>query len=215
MFDALTRYLFEYKRLTIPQIGVFELQSAGANANRAEQTLLPPGWSVVFIAASDAVIEEPDAFYNWLAQNQHISREQAVADFESFVQAMNEKLDSGEKISWNGVGQLVKEEGKVVFIAEQEKLSPFTQVTARKVIRKNTNFATIVGDRETTSAEMREELFQRQNPTRNRNRALWILFTVAVIAAAWYFSQYGCNPQGTGNKQKVKATVPAETYSIQ
>ncbi|WP_262919104.1 hypothetical protein [Niabella hibiscisoli] len=41
-----------------------------------------------------------------------------------------------------------------------------------------------------------------------------MILAAALIAAAWFFSQNGCNTSASGNQQKVESTKPGDTYKI-
>lgn len=214
MFNALSRYLFENKRLVIPTIGVFEWVRKGAEADVSTHTMQPPGWSLQFIQDEIKDTYAIDKMCKWLADNQHISIQKAIEQFELFTTGLKEKLDKGETVVWEGLGKLVTENGRLSFVSEQNEWSPFTQVTAQKVIRRNTNYSTIVGDKETTSEHMRKQLQNNMEAKGSKNKLMWILLTISLIAIAVYFSQNGCNTHATGNTQKVKGIKPSDTYKI-
>lgn len=214
MFELLTRYLFEHKKLPVPHVGIFELEKREAGTNLSAETIVAPAWQVKFIADSDTVNVVPAGLYNWLAVNKGVTRDEAGRLFESFANSLKERLAHGETVLWEGLGTLQEMDGTVSFVPAAAHFSPFTNVAAKKIIRENTSHATLVGDKETTTAQMREQLLLPDERKGKGATMMWILLAAALVAAAWYFSQNGCNKLATGNRQKVESTRPADTYKL-
>ncbi|GAB3425963.1 HU family DNA-binding protein [Niabella aquatica] len=215
MFDLLTKYLFEYNKLRVPQAGFFELEKKEADANLSAETIAAPAWEVKFIADSDTAGPVPDGLCNWLAVNKNVTKEEAARLFEAFANNLNERLKNGENVRWEGLGALQEVDGAVQFTPSAAHFSPFTNVTAKKIIRENTSHATLVGDKETTTAQMREQLLLQDERKGKGTTIMWVLLAAALAAAAWYFSQSGCNKPATGNRQKVESIKPEDTYKLQ
>lgn len=216
MFDILAQYLFEFKRLALPQIGVFELENRQANADFAASTISAPSWAIGFQPYSeDHEVSNNATLVSWLASNGHISMDEAGSSFEHFVTGLQTRLNNGEVVSWPQLGILEKRDEQIVFEPEIKSISPFTDVIAKKITREHTSHQTLVGDRETTTAQMREQLLLPDEKRSNGAAIMWILLGVALIAAAWFFSQKGCNPAATGNQQKVESTKAGDTYKLQ
>ncbi|MFT4092995.1 MAG: hypothetical protein QM640_05095 [Niabella sp.] len=215
MFDLLTKYLLEYKKLAIPYLGVFELKPKQANNDLIERAISAPGWTVAFQAAQNPVDAlHNDELYNWLAANGNIARSEVFNKIDSFGKEIDARLLKEEEVIWPGLGVLIAADHTVKFIPAEASLLPFTNVAARKVVRENTSHTTLVGDKETTTAKMREQLLPDDEPRRQGNIILWVLVAVAAIAAIWYFAQNGCNKAATGNRQKVEAAKPGDTYKL-
>jgi hypothetical protein len=214
MFELLTRYLLEYKKLPVPQTGIFELEKKDADAHLSAETIVAPAWQVKFIADRDTVDAIPDNLYNWLAINKGVTKEEAKHLFEAFANSLKERLANGENVLWEGLGALQEVDGAVQFAPAAAYFSPFTNVAAKKITRENTSHATLVGDKETTTARMREQLLLPDERKGKGTTAMWVLLAAALVAAAWYFSQNGCHTSATGNRQKVESTKPGDTYKL-
>ncbi|HMR85649.1 MAG TPA: HU family DNA-binding protein [Niabella sp.] len=214
MFELLTRYLLEYKKLPVPQVGIFELEKREAGTNLSAETIMAPVWQVKFIADNDLFNAVSDGLYNWLSVNKGVTKEEAGRLFEAFANNLKERLVNGEKVVWEGLGTLQEVDGAVQFTPAAAPFSPFTDVAAKKIIRENTSHATLVGDKETTTARMREQLLLPDQRKRKGTTVMWVLLAAALVAVAWYFSQNGCNTSATGNRQKVERTKPGDTYKI-
>lgn len=215
MFDLLTRYLLEHKRLAIPHTGVFELTEKRADADYMTETIAPPAWEAVF--TEDRNISSPDELLiSRISSDTGITAAEARQRFEEFTVELKQRLSRGEEIEWENIGRLHETDGKILFIPYTGNFSPFTGVAAKKIVREEfASHETLVGDNITTTSEMREKLNGRDVKRGGGNRIMWILFGAALLAAAWYFSQNGCNKQATGNRQPVQTTAPGDTYKIQ
>ncbi|WP_114792013.1 hypothetical protein U0035_09150 [Niabella yanshanensis] len=215
MFDILLQYLFEFKRLSLPTIGGFELENKVANANLADSTIAAPTWIVGFRPYSpDVNMDEKSRLVSWLAGNRNISMDEAGRHLEQFITDLQSRLSNGETVNWPGLGILEQRDGQVVFQPTAAQISPFTDVTAKKISRENTSHQTLVGDKETTTAEMREQLLLPDEKRRSGTTLMWVVLGIALIAAAWFFSQKGCNTSASGNQQKVESSQPGETYKL-
>jgi len=215
MFDVLVQYLFEFRRLELPPVGKFELESKAANANLAESTIAAPTWIIGFKPYSgDVKTGENTGLVSWLAANGNISTDEAGRQLDHFVTDLQSRLNNGESVSWPQLGLLQQNNGEIRFQQNAAQISPFTDVAAKKIKRENTNHQTLVGDRETTTAQMREQLQLPDEKRRSGATMMWVILGVALIAAAWFFSQKGCSPSASGNQQKVESPKPGDTYKI-
>lgn len=215
MFDPLTTYLFEQKKLWLPHVGIFKLIEKNAESDFINESIASPGLQVAFEAedsSSDPI--NNDGLFIWLAQNMNVSQSEASELFENFSKEIETKLNDGEVIDWQGLGQLKKTNADIFFTPSSSVLSPFSEVTAKKIIREHGNHATLVGDKETTTEQMRVQLQTTETEKKPRTTAMWILLAASLICAAWYFSQSGCNKSATGNRQKVESTTPDDTYKL-
>ncbi len=215
MFDVLLQYLFEFKRLSLPPIGVFKLEHKMATTNVADSTIAAPTWIVDFNPHDTVVgMDNNDRLVSWLAANRQISRDEAGEHLKQFVTDLQSRLNKGEVVDWPGLGILEQKDGQVIFQSTALQISPFTDVTAKKVIRENASHQTLVGDRQTTTAEMREQLLLPDEKRRGGAVLMWVVLGVALIAAAWFFSQKGCSTAAIGNQQKVESSQSGDTYKL-
>ncbi len=215
MFDILAQYLFQFKRLALPLIGRFELESKEANANLAAFTIASPSWIVGFEPYSEHVEWKDNiALVNWLAAKEKTSAEQARNSLMLFSKDLQNRLNNGEAIDWPSLGILEKKNNQVQFKPTETQISPFTDVAAKKITREHASYQTVVGDKQTTTAQMREQLQLPDEKRRRGGTMMWVLLGVALIAAAWFFSQKGCNVSASGNQQKAASVKPGETYKI-
>ena len=190
MFTELVKFLYEAQILRLPGIGIFELKGNSANVDHTTDFIQPRSWSVSFRATQDVLDQgQMDSLLNWLAIYKKESLEVTKNSFTVFVKDLENILALGEKIVWENLGVLTQESGAIHFSPEKQNITPFTNVAAKKVVRKNTSYASLVGDKETTTGEMRELLSAK--PESNNNLFLWILLGLSIVAASWFFVQNG------------------------
>lgn len=218
MFQILTEYLFQYKTLFIPGTGRFNIEDRNAVNDLTQQTLQAPGWNVSFKpATAGAVAQASDSdteLFEWLAAKLKISAEDATLRFDEFSDGLKNRLANNEKVDWPGVGRLEQNNKEIVFTADKDAITPFTGVSAKKVLRENANHQILVGETETTSDEMRVHLANEQQAGGIGKKLMWILLLIAMILLAWYFFQNGCNLHNTGNQQKTEVVKPHDTYRL-
>lgn len=215
MFDQLTQYLYTHKELAVPGVGVFTLMAKDAVADFTSRSIQPPGWQINFRQDKNPVEAlQTETLYTWLAKAMHTSKEEAGKQFGNFCIDIEKKLYEGETVHWSGLGTLAEENNGTVFTPYQQVTSPFSDVVAKKVTRENASHQTLVGDKETTTAAMREQLHPLEEEKPRRNIIMWVLLAVAVTAAAIYFFNKGCNTGAAGNQQNVNAAPPQDTYKL-
>ncbi|MCH5689234.1 hypothetical protein LWM68_36330 [Niabella sp. W65] len=159
MFDTLAQYLFEFKSLALPPIGSFELEDKGAAADFAASTIAAPSWVIIFKPYYGNVETGGNStLSSWLAANEKMSVNEAEGRLNNFIADLQSRLNSGEPVNWPQLGTLVKKGTQIYFEPAAAYISPFTDVTAKKSNQENASHHTLVGDRETTTAQMREQL---------------------------------------------------------
>lgn len=215
MFDTLSKYLWEFKEITLPHIGSFECKAQPADTNPGANTIAAPRWDIIFSENNTAApVGDADAIATWLSGQKNISQIEAANNFNNFAEEIKSKLTNGETITWFGIGNLSEQAGRIIFTPAQESISPFTDITAHKIKRENTSYATLVGDKETTTAQMREQLTEANYKTKRTGRGMWVLLMAAIVLLVIYFLRNGCNVTATGNNNKATIEKNSDTYRI-
>lgn len=211
MFPLLSAYLYQEKKLTVPGIGHFQL--IPVHAATGFETVEAPGWEIRFIENKEAASSEnPDALYEFLAAKEGISKVEALEQFEEFARNVLVRLNDQETVAWDDVGTLEKPDFRIAFTPPAATLSPFTGITAQKVIREHANVSLRVGEKETSSVAIKEEQ-QRAQAEKSRSRKItWIILAAAVVIAAAFLLKNGCSLQSAGNQQKASIQKTEATY---
>lgn len=190
MFDILTPYIFKHKELYLPGIGTFALIPKNAVSDFAERAIQSPGWNVLFRQEAEAGNVNTNSFYQYVAQQLQSSPEESKKKFDDFCADTTLRLQDGNDISWDGLGTMSSDNGHITFKPLPSLLSPFSSVTANKVIRQNASHAVLVGEKETTTLDMLEQLNAKEKSASvTKKIIISILIIGAVAAAIYYFSR--------------------------
>ena len=216
MFALLTQYLFKTKELSVPGTGVFTLIPKNASSDFGTRSIQAPGWNVLFTQDNDfqAPVANLDQLYYWLASQLNTSKQEAGLQFDDFCRTLHLQLEEGQGITWEGLGELEKQNNRISFRPLETILTPFTGVTAQKVIRENASHPVLVGERETTTGQMREQLNEQIAGKPRGKKIAWLLLLVALAALGWQIFRNGCNVSSTGNQEKVEISKPQDTYKF-
>ena len=218
MFQLLSQYFFQVKKLYIPAVGTFLLEPYSAVNDFTSQTVQAPGWTTVFTPVKEGAVAENsqqnEGLFDWLADKLNVSKEDAIIKYDEFSDKVKSDLDNGLQINWDGVGVLERVNNRLVFSPELATANVFTGVSAKKIVRENASHNVLVGERETTTGEMRTELTEQKPVGTRSNKIGWILLLVALILLVWFFLSNGCNLKNTGNQQKVEVQTSGETYRL-
>ncbi len=212
--ELLTRYLFERHSLDLPGIGVVSVVQRHANADIAQRSINPPGWGFTFLPRDQDTHSGPREVSQWIAAQLNISPEEADKRFMSFCGKLQNELANGEVFEWEGVGVFSTEGDRVVFSPGERQWSPFTPVNAQKVIRENASHAVLVGDRETSTSQMLEQLTGERKRNGVVGRIAWALLVLSLAALAWFWMSNGCSLSATANRQKAGSLKAPETYRL-
>lgn len=221
MYQHLSQYLFLYKHLNIPGVGTFVLMPKQANANFTSRSIKAPGWDLLFMQSiGENISNNNDVYhqnnlYNWLSSNLGISKQEATLQFDDFSDSIKHRLQNNEKIEWEEIGTLVKDGEHISLTTAPSLASPFTEVKAEKIIRENANHNVLVGERETTTDVMREELFDDEKRYNTGRTIVLIILISSIAALAWYLFSDGMKLSSIGNKNTVEVSKPTETYKMQ
>jgi hypothetical protein len=211
MYDDLFRYLIRYNELPLPGVGTFSIDRQPAELDFPARRIYAPRYSIQF--RHDSFLPGQH-FFSWLAQVLNVSDREAIFRFNDFAFEMKKNLEVGNRIRWNGVGELSKDEsGEINLIPApviQEESLP-----AEKVIREKAEHLVRVGEDERTSAEMTE--FLGKDESRKLN--WWVLaLTIGILAlmfTGWYLSENGLEIFSIMNNQKlVPAESPLTNYQV-
>ncbi|MCR6719481.1 MAG: hypothetical protein NVV59_04130 [Chitinophagaceae bacterium] len=202
MYSELRKYLLLHQELPIPGIGTLMLERQPASFDFPNRQILPPSYQVGF---REGQVQPSRRLYDWLAQGLGISERDAIMRFNDFVFELRERLNKGEKLEWQGIGQLNKGLGGVWhFKPETDSITEGEPIHADKVLRDQASHSVRVGEDERTSEQMRAYL--QADPA--RKNVAWalalVLLIISFIILGIYLSSNGLKPASSGNKSKIK-----------
>jgi len=182
VFPILTKYLLQYKRVSIPHVGSFEIKMGSASLEVVDKKILPPSFITEF-SPVDTVSEHQ---YQYFTTCLKTDEEATANELFSFGQQLKEKI-AGEAFRWNGIGTLKKRSGGIVFEEDKLHLECIGDVTAEKVIREKASHTVLVGEREHTSEEMTERLQAAPSTDTSYLHTIgWIVLVLAILAIIYF-----------------------------
>jgi hypothetical protein len=211
MYGELYQYLILHKQLNIPGIGTFLLERKPADIDFVNKIINPPAFTVALHHGNTTPSKK---IFNWLASTRNISEPEALTQFNDFALDIKNKILTGDKLEWDGLGTLSKGlAGEIRFEASLKDMKAGTPVPAIKVIREHAQHTVRVGEQEITSSQMIEMLA----PGDARKKSYWwgialIAGLLAFIFIALYFSSKGLTTSSAGNQQKLVPQKETTTH---
>jgi hypothetical protein len=191
MFEVLNAYLFQHRSISIPGLGTIYLDTHPASVDVADRTMLPPVYQFRF----DRYFDQPDReFFAYIAAQRNVLDYEAIKWYNEFSFELRNRIRNEDRVSWDGVGVLRKDDsGNVDFESAPSVLAFMQPTPAIRVNRQDAQHTLLVGDRERTSGEMNEWL--QEDAVRRRSVAWWMIAVIlgglCLVALCWYFYTHG------------------------
>jgi hypothetical protein len=197
VLSLLTKYLLQYRRLSIPNVGTFKLVQQPAEFNVVDKLVLPPEFLLNW-SHNDSL---PEHQLSYLAASVKADKEAVRDELEQFGGKFKTKIEK-ESLSWKGIGTLKKDNGVVVI--EKELLQPegLNAVPAHRILRENVEHSMLVGDQQMTSQQVTDSLSQGDKKRSYIVIIGWILFALTLLAIVFLLYKNGFNPLSSGLKMK-------------
>ncbi|MBK7099990.1 MAG: hypothetical protein IPH58_18950 [Sphingobacteriales bacterium] len=217
MYQQLSQYLFQFKYLNLPGIGSLVLMPKQAVSDFAERSIKAPSWNLLFMPSDISVgivgnenIHQQNNLYSWLSSQMQAPKNEVVLQFDDFIESLKQKLHEGERVDWESIGTLYKENEQIKFTPTGTLASPLTGVKAEKIIRDN------VAHNATVKEEILEVKIEKkelgESSKRTKSPAMWFLLIIGLGLLLLYFIMGGFELSAIGNKGKAEIKQPTETY---
>ena len=217
MFQQLSQYLFQFKYLNLPGIGSLVLMPKQAVSDFSERSIKAPGWDLLFMPSGASVaiacnenLHQQNNLYSWLSSQMQQPKNEVVLQFDDFIESLKQKLHGGEKVDWESVGILFKENDQIKFTPASTLASPFTGVKAEKIIRDNVVHDAIIKE-EILEVKKVNKAFG-ESAQKIKNPVMWYLLVIGLGLLLLYFIMSGFKLSIIGNKDKAVINQPTETY---
>jgi hypothetical protein len=197
VFSLLTKYLLQYRRLSIPHVGTFELVQQSPEFNVVDQLILPPSFHLNW--NNNDVLTDHQLSY--LAASARLDKEKIKNELDSLGQSLKIKFQR-KPFDWKGIGTIKHENGTIDVERNLLQVEGLNTVPAHKLIRENATHNMLVGDKQMTSHQMTDSLSKQ---SREKSYAViigWILFFVTLLAIIFLLYRNGFNPLASGLKMK-------------
>ena len=194
MLDLLTKYLLQYRTVTVPQVGTIHLVQQPAQLNIAEKIIYPPSFFAE-LKKEENVSEHQLHFLNAFLHKENDSVEEQL---KQFGDSLYDKIN-GPGFDWIGLGRF--DRSTQSFAIPIEGLHA---ITAERVIRENPDHQVLVGDRQTSSYQIADEKAGSEFADRGRSVLItvgWILLGLSILAIAFFIYQGKFRVNAAGSKQ--------------
>lgn len=206
MYQQLAKYLSQYKQVSIPQVGTFELVPQPSTLDVASKLIYPPSYATRY---SDSVSVK-DHQLNFLALDLNAGRDQALEELENFGRELKRKIQGGV-FSWKGIGKLEATDAATVFHPEVG-ISGLKPIPAEKVLRKNVQHTVLRGEQEVLSASFYDEEKTFRKRIYVPTLIGWIAVLLSVVFILYFVYRNNFNATSSGTRMKVAPAAESPTY---
>ena len=197
VLSLLTKYLLQYRRLSIPHVGTFELVQQSPEFNVVDKIILPPSFRLNW-NHNEAM---PDHQLSYIAATIQTDKEKIREDLDVFGQNFKKQMLK-KPFYWKGIGTIKADNGTIDIDGGILRIDGLQSVAAHKLLRENAQHHMLVGDREMTSGQAAGKLSQTGRKKPYELWIAWILLILAVLAIAFLLYKNGFNPLSTGLRTK-------------
>lgn len=192
MFNYLTKYLLQYKRVSIPSVGTIHLVQQPAQLNVADKLILPPFYATEFSNEDDV----PEHQLSFLSSSLNEERENIQQSLNELGLWLKEKMN-GEGFDWKGIG-VIQPSNEAVAVLPIKALEP---VPAEKVFRQGAEHRVLVGDQHLTSTQIAG---LKEETTKSKRSVLviigWIVLLLSILYIIFVLWQGKFRVGATGSK---------------
>ncbi|MGZ5191301.1 MAG: hypothetical protein ACXWCZ_09800, partial [Flavisolibacter sp.] len=173
----LTKYLVQYKRVSIPHIGTFEIVQQSPELHIGDKLITAPLFTTKYVN-NDQVTDHQ---FHFIENCEQLAKD----ELSSFGENLN-KMIRKHPFYWNGFGTLRYDSSRLVFDPLSIELNSLSNIIASKVTRKNVRHSMLVGDLQMTGQQVTEVFNQPElkKPKEIYMTVGWIIFIIAIIGTA-------------------------------
>ena len=186
MISLINSYLLQHKSVSIPGLGTIYVERIPAQSDFVNRQLIPPAYHYRF----DKYLDAPDrSFFSFLSRHLKLSEPEAVKSYHEWAQNLRHSIGTDEPTLLESIGSLKRSpSGDIIF----ETIGPLktydVAVPAERVIRSDAKHAMLVGDRETTTAEMSDYL--QDVPGKRTRWWVYLLIALGVVLAVLLYNYF-------------------------
>ncbi|MFL5811273.1 MAG: hypothetical protein ACJ749_17255 [Flavisolibacter sp.] len=175
----LTKYLVQYKRVSIPHIGTFEIIQQSPELKIADKLITPPSFITRYVN-NDRV---PEHQVRFIASSEHYTKETLEEELSLFGENLKNRIQNSP-FSWNGFGTLRYASSELVFDPQQIQFDSLQFMPAVKIMRENAQHRVLVGDRQMISSNTPTESYARIAKRPGLSLEMFIGLIILLLAVA-------------------------------
>ncbi|MEO6327996.1 MAG: hypothetical protein ABIO55_03655 [Ginsengibacter sp.] len=212
MLSIIISYLVQTGKCELPYFGVFTFETRAAKTDIVNKQILPPSEELVF--TEEAILSTTYGLVKYLALKKNIAESAAEKELDLFCKEWKEKVNAGEKFCFETFGCLQKNEEDIISFSRADNISFYKAVPADRVLHQHTEHAVLVGDIQTTSAEM-NKYYSGEAVVEKRAWYVWALtlFIIGVVILFYSFYNYKFSPSSIGNRSHFTVKTAGETHA--
>lgn len=185
-FTQLPQVLYRYFSLNgsvhIPGLGQLNLCRIPAINDFIGKKILPFSYVIRYDRWEEGIPPEQLAY---LQKHAGMDKSQLDEQLEILGFEMKLRLEQEGKIDWQGLGTfMLNENGEIVFHQKMNNTATHADVRYKHVIREKVDHPVVVGEQETTLAEMEEYFEEKPKPSFFSGWRLGAAIITAVIVSA-------------------------------
>jgi hypothetical protein len=176
VISLFTKYLVQYGRVCIPEVGTFELVCQPPQLDVADHLFRPP----FYITRYHPHYNLSDHQYEYFASSSNSQKAETANEMALFGERLKRRIEL-EPFEWNGFGTLSFQSSAIFFDSYQINLTSLNNIPAHKVMRKNVQHNMLVGDQQMTTEQVTEVLNKPENQRSFYMVIGWVIFIIAAI----------------------------------
>jgi hypothetical protein len=197
VLPVLTRYLLQYKKLSIPHVGSFELVQHSPEFDVADKMITPPRYLIHHDPSVSITVHQ----IGFLASSVNSDEATVSRQLEDLGERIKE-IAADTSFRWNGIGILSLIAGRMKFENDFPAVFGLSSVQAHKVLRENVEHSRMVGDRETAQPHARS-VARSSKRSLISHRIGWIILAISILVIAFILYSQHFSPMGAGLQWKV------------
>jgi hypothetical protein len=192
VFDFLTKYLLQYKRVSIPSVGTIRLVQQPAQLDIANKLILPPSYKAEISGEDDVSEHQLDFLASCLNQE----KETIWQSLDELGHRLGERMKE-EGFDWKGIG-VIHSSNERIAVLSTETMEP---VVAEKLIRQDAEHRVLVGDQHLTSTQIAGLKEERVESKRSVLLIIgWVILFLSVLYIIFVLWQGKFHVGATGSK---------------
>jgi hypothetical protein len=208
LYEVLFQYLQSEKPLSLPGVGVLQLQRVSAQVDIAGKVVVPPSFNFVLLNDTGDI----QLLFNWIKEVYKSDADKLIADTSGLLKGIQQKVDAGDSFVWKGVGKIYKQTGKIYFDSEKFDKVSAESVSAHKIIREFAEHKVRVGEEEKTSTEMAELLNKPVKKLSYELVVAAILLGFSLSFLGWYYYENAYSLTCFSSQTKSQVLGNGSTY---
>lgn len=154
MQSFIASYLFQHKSICLPGLGTLRVSNLPAQSDFVNKTLLAPHPSIGY--SSDCVAGEEEGFVHYFRQKQGIGWQAATEMLNNWIKETKAVLHQNGQFYLAYIGTFFQKGAQLSFTQASLPAAFLPPVNAERVIHPEADHSMLVGDKETTTAQMTE-----------------------------------------------------------